>query len=45
MLRVSRQTVHRWTAEGKLTPVAMPGRDRRYRREDIEALLVPRDAA
>lgn len=44
-LRITRQTVHRWVTEGRLTPVPWPSRQHRFRREDIETILRPVDAA
>jgi excisionase family DNA binding protein len=39
-LRVHPATLRRWVAQGKLQAVDLPGsRSRRYRRDDIEALL------
>lgn len=43
-LRVSRSTLYRWGQEGKLK-VYKVGRQRRYRREDLEALIVPEPTA
>ena len=39
-LKVSRSTLYRWEREGKLK-VYRVGRQRRYRCEDIDALIVP----
>ena len=39
-LKVSRSTLSRWEREGKLK-VYRVGRQRRYRRKDIDALIVP----
>jgi excisionase family DNA binding protein len=43
MLDIHPQTLHNWTQEGKV-PVVQPHPNarRRYRREDIEALLAPK---
>jgi excisionase family DNA binding protein len=37
--RVCQRTVDRWVRNGKLTPVWTPGRQRRYRRADIDGIL------
>lgn len=37
----SPQTVLRWAREGRIPVVSLPGRRKFFRREDIEALLVP----
>lgn len=42
-LKVSRSTLSRWEREGKLK-VYRVGRQRRYRRKDIDALIVPSQA-
>ncbi len=39
MLGVSVDTMRRWDAVGKLIPVRLPSGHRRYRREDIDALI------
>lgn len=37
LLRVSQRSLERWLSSGKLPqPVALPGRVRRWRRQDIE---------
>ncbi len=38
-LGVSVDTMRRWDAVGKLIPVRLPSGHRRYRREDIDALI------
>jgi excisionase family DNA binding protein len=44
VMRVSKATVLRWSREGTLAPVGAR-RSVRFRREDIEALLTPRQAS
>jgi len=44
VLRVHPATVRRWAREGVLTATDTPGRSLRFRREDIERLLVAGDA-
>ena len=39
LLRVHRQTISRWAADGTLQPANTPGRTLRFLREDIEAFL------
>jgi excisionase family DNA binding protein len=39
MLQCSVGTVRRWTAQGALPSIRTPDNQRRYRREDVEALL------
>lgn len=43
-LRVSVATVNRYARENKLRGVALPGGQRRYRTEDVDALLNPTEA-
>lgn len=45
--RVSTATVRRWAADGQLTPISMPGKLLRFRRDDVAAYLAPepQDAA
>lgn len=38
-LRLTDETVHRWAREGKLPFVSLPTGLKRFRREDIEAIL------
>jgi len=38
---VDPKTVTRWAKAGKLPCIRTPGGHRRYRREDVEALLLP----
>jgi excisionase family DNA binding protein len=38
-LSVSTQTVRRWADAGSLPAIRTPGNQRRFRREDVEALL------
>jgi excisionase family DNA binding protein len=40
-LRVSVTTMRRWTKEGGVPIVPLPGRTIRVRRADVEALLAP----
>lgn len=40
-LRVSVATVNRYAREGDLPAIALPGGQRRYRVEDVDALLSP----
>ena len=40
-LRVSVATVNRYARDGSLRSVALPGKQRRYRVEDVDALLTP----
>lgn len=37
--RVTPQTIARWAMAGKLTAVRTPGNHRRYRKDEIDALL------
>lgn len=39
------ETVRRWTREGALTAITLPGGGRRFRLADVEALLAAGDAA
>ena len=41
MLAVSPDTVRRWAKNGKISAVALPSGRFRFRRADIEALLLP----
>ncbi|MDF2420152.1 MULTISPECIES: helix-turn-helix domain-containing protein [Trueperella] len=41
LAKVSRQTVARWVADGKVAAVTLPGGQLRFAREDIEAMLTP----
>jgi excisionase family DNA binding protein len=46
LLRVDPKTVTRWAKEGRLPPAFVtPGGHRRYRLEDVEALVRARGAA
>jgi excisionase family DNA binding protein len=38
-LRITDETVHRWAREGKLPYVQLPSGLKRFRREEIEAIL------
>jgi excisionase family DNA binding protein len=38
-LRLNRETVRRWIAEGRISAVPMPGRAVRIRREVVEQML------
>lgn len=40
-LRVSVATVNRYAREGALAAIVLPGKQRRYRVEDVDALLSP----
>ena len=40
-LRVSVATVNRYAREGDLAAIQLPGGQRRYRSEDVDALLAP----
>jgi excisionase family DNA binding protein len=40
LLRLDESTIRRWASNGKLTPVVLPGGLLRFRREDIESLLI-----
>lgn len=40
-LRVSVATVNRYAREGDLPAIQLPGKQRRYRSEDVDALLSP----
>lgn len=39
LLRVHESTVRRWAADGTLSPASIPGRNLRFHREDVEALV------
>jgi len=39
LLCVSDDTVHRWAREGKLRAIELPSGLKRFKREDIEAIL------
>ena len=39
MLAVSPETVRQWVKEGKLKPIVLPSGSKRFRLEDIEAIL------
>jgi excisionase family DNA binding protein len=39
LFRVSRTTVTRWAAKGRITAVRTPGGHRRYRESDVRGLL------
>ena len=41
MLGVHRDTLRRWAEDGKVPSVATPGGERRYRIEDLDALIAP----
>lgn len=45
LLNVSVATVRRWEKRGAIQAVRTPGNQRRFRRADVEALLIPQDAA
>lgn len=38
-LRISRSTLVRWVADGKLEPIRLGDKTFRYRRSDVDALL------
>lgn len=40
-LRVSVATVNRYARDGSLAAIVLPGKQRRYRLEDVDALLAP----
>lgn len=42
---ISDETVNRWARQGKLACITLPGGQRRYRREVIEAILAGGTAA
>lgn len=44
LFRIHVSTVRRWVEDGRLKEVNLPGRTKRYRRSDIEALLADPDA-
>ena len=39
LFRVHRNTIHSWIKSGQLSPVDVPGRNKRYRKADVEAIL------
>jgi len=39
VLRLSLDTLDTWAREGKITSVRLPSGQRRYRRQDVEALI------
>lgn len=41
MLGVSDETVRRWAIEGKIASITLPSGQRRFRRDDVEAILNP----
>lgn len=41
LLHVTEETVRHWAKTGKLRHVLLPSGQRRYRRADVEAILVP----
>ena len=41
LLRVTPKTVWAWHKAGKLPGISLPGRELRFRREDVEAYLSP----
>lgn len=41
LAKVSRQTVARWAADGKIAAAVLPGGQLRFSREDIEVMLTP----
>jgi excisionase family DNA binding protein len=46
LLGIHLKTLERWVAAGRLPVIqVVPGGRRRFRRADVEALLVPRPAA
>lgn len=44
-LGVRPETLRRWEREGRISPQRTPGGDRRYRLEDLDALLSERTGA
>lgn len=44
MFSVSLDTLRRWDKQGRLTALRTPTGQRRYRREDVESLLVERQS-
>lgn len=40
LLSIHRSTLYRWQHEGHLSPLILPNGHRRFRRSDVEALLV-----
>jgi excisionase family DNA binding protein len=48
LFRVSESTVRRWADDGTLPSAGTPGRNLRFRRQDVEALLggeIPSESA
>lgn len=45
MLRIHKQTVYRWADEGRISVVELPGRARRFRKAEIDALIAGTTAA
>lgn len=43
LCRVTPKTVWSWHKRGELVGIELPGRELRFRREDVEALLSPTD--
>lgn len=41
LLSVTEDTVRQWAKTGKLRHVLLPSGQRRFRREDVDAILVP----
>ena len=37
--RVHPSTIRRWVEDGRIAEVPTPGRDKRYRKSDVEAIL------
>lgn len=44
-LSVHPESVRRWTREGRLVAIALPSGRKRYRVEDVDAMVRPRSAA
>ena len=40
-LGISPATLRRWTRKGKIEPLTLPTRTRRYRKDDLDALIAP----
>lgn len=43
LLNVTPTTVSNWARAGRLTYIRLPGGHRRFRREDVQALLTPHE--
>jgi DNA binding domain, excisionase family len=39
--RVDAETVRQWARQGRITAITLPGGHKRFRREDVDALLTP----